>query len=161
MHQIKYKVIVQYKDFDSVVKTVSYSLFANDENDAIKIAEEFFFMNIGVCENMHFDAKAISPSKEELISINSSVLSKIPELKKVVDGKTYKDFLGVFQNFDGFNLSLSPTISSFYFTFRGFTCKAVYMNGTSFLDTEEVIFDAGNNRHYVIRANFTDIFIGV
>lgn len=158
MHQIKYGVDIKYRDFDNEVYSISYKVFAENEENAKTIAEELFFMNYGVSQDMSINVHIELPSDKELQYINRNLINNFGVIKKSFSNLSYKAFLNSIENFDGYDICLEPNKASFRFQFLDYTCLAHYENGVSYVDENEVYF-LYNNRTYLITNSLCDIYI--
>ena len=159
MYQKRFKVTINYTDIDGVDYSISYTLFAENKDDAINIAREMFFMDFGTFENMHIEAEYELPSQFELEHVNRALIEQFGIIKQKFSELTYKQFLESFQNFDGYNMVLNIDSASFYFRFMNIECKAIYRNGSSFIDETEVYYH-GVDRLYIITDRLCTILIG-
>ena len=103
MHQIKYGVDIKYRDFDNEVYSISYKVFAENEENAKTIAEELFFMNYGVSQDMSINVHIELPSDNELKYINRNLINNFGVIKKSFSNLSYKAFLNSIENFDGYS----------------------------------------------------------
>lgn len=158
MHQIKYGVDIKYRDFDNEVYSISYKVFAENEENAKTIAEELFFMNYGVSQDMSISIHIELPSDKELKYINRNLINNFGVIKKSFSDLSYKAFLNSIENFDGYDIVLEPNKASFRFQFLDYICLAHYKNGVSYVDENEVYF-LYNNRTYLITNSLCDIYI--
>ena len=158
MHQIKYGVDIKYRDFDNEVYSISYKIFAENEENAKTIAEELFFMNYGVSQDMLINVHIELPSDKELKYINRNLINNFGVIKKSFSDLSYKAFLNSIENFDGYDIVLEPNKASFRFQFLDYICLAYYENGVSYIDENEVYF-LYNNRTYLITNSLCDIYI--
>lgn len=158
MHQIKYGVDIKYRDFDNEVYSISYKVFAENEENAKTIAEELFFMNYGVSQDMSINVHIELPSDNELKYINRNLINNFGVIKKSFSNLSYKAFLNSIENFDGYDIHLEPNKASFRFQFLDYICLAHYENGVSYVDENEVYF-LYNNRTYLITNSLCDIYI--
>lgn len=159
MYQKRFKVTINYTDIDGVDYSTSYTLFAENKDDAINIAREMFFMDFGTFENMLIEAEYELPSQFELEHVNRALIEQFGIIKQKFSDLTYKQFLESFQNFDGYNMVLNIDSASFYFRFMNIECKAIYRNGSSFIDETEVYYH-GVDRLYIITDRLCTILIG-
>lgn len=119
MHQIKYGVDIKYRDFDNEVYSISYKVFAENEENAKTIAEELFFMNYGISQDMSINIHIELPSDNELKYINRNLINNFGAIKKSFSDLSYKAFLNSIENFDGYDIVLEPNKVSFRFQFFG------------------------------------------
>lgn len=159
MYQKRFKVTINYTDIDGVDYSTSYNLFAENKDDAINIAREMFFMDFGTFEEMHIEAEYELPSQSELEHVNRALIEQFGIIKQKFSEMSYKQFLQAFQNFDGYNMILNMDSASFYFRFMNIECKAVYRNGSSFIDETEVYYH-GVDRLYIITDRLCKVLIG-
>lgn len=158
MHQIKYGVDIKYRDFDNEVYSISYKVFAENEENAKTIAEELFFMNYGVSQDMSINVHIELPSDKELKYINRNLINNFGVIKKSFSDLSYKAFLNSIENFDGYDIHLEPNKASFRFQFLDYIYLAHYENMASYIDENEVYF-LYNNRTYLITNSLCDIYI--
>lgn len=159
-HQIRYKVIIKYIDFDNQMYEVPYELFALDGTQAVEVAKELFFMEFGTFEDMFYDTELVLPGIKEQNHVNKQLKSAIGVVRERLSNLTYKKFLEAYRTYDGFNLLIKPNFASFNFNFKGFRCTAVFENGESKLSGDELIYYSESyNRFYSIRDNLTTILI--
>lgn len=158
MHQIKYGVDIKYRDFDNEVYSISYKIFAENEENAKTIAEELFFMNYGVSQDMLINVHIELPSDKELKYINRNLINNFGVIKKSFSELSYKAFLNSIENFDGYDIVLEPNKASFRFQFLDYIYLAHYEYGVSYIDENEVYF-LYNNRTYLITNSLCDIYI--
>lgn len=159
MHQVRYKGTVSYTDFDNQIYSVPYELFANDKADAEKIVRELFFMSYGTYSDMKILIRPKECTQEEQFHVFRKVSETFGVVSKQFINKTYKDFLKLFENFDGYDLVLRQNYASFWFKFMAIECKAVWKDGEAYLSEEEVLLYRGDGRVYVVRNNFVDVFL--
>lgn len=159
MYQKRFKVKIKYKDIDGVDYKASYSLFAESKEDAINIVRELFFMDFGTFEDMHIEAEYELPSKAELEHVNRALIEQFGIIKQKFSELSYKQFLQSFQIFDGYNMIINIDSASFYFRFQNIECKAIYQNGSTYIDETEVYYH-GVDRLYVITDRLCTVLIG-
>lgn len=159
MYQKRYKVKICYTDFDGVAYSISYTLFAQNNLDAERIAKELFFMDFGTFEDMQVFSDYEHPSKSEIEHVNRALIEQFGILKQKFSNLNYKQFLDAFQNFDGWDMQLSTDTASFYFRFMNLECRAIYRSGETFIDETEVYYH-GVDRLYVITDRLCTILIG-
>ena len=159
MYQKRFRVKIKYKDVDGVDYNTSYNLFAENKEDAINIARELFFMDFGTFEDMYIEAEYELPSKSELEHVNRALIDQFGIIKQKFSELSYKQFLQAFQNFDGYNMVLNLDSASFYFRFKNIECKAIYKNGSTYIDENEVYYH-GVDRLYIITDRLCTILIG-
>lgn len=159
MYQKRFRVKIKYKDIDGVDYNTSYNLFAENKEDAINIARELFFMDFGTFGDMHIEAEYELPSKSELEHVNRALIDQFGIIKQKFSELSYKQFLQAFQNFDGYNMVLNLDSASFYFRFKNIECKAIYKNGSTYIDENEVYYH-GVDRLYIITDRLCTILIG-
>lgn len=159
MHQIRYSGTVKYIDFDNQVYTVPYELFAEDKADAEKIVRELFFMSYGTYSDMKVSVSPKDYPPEERLYVIRKASEIFGTVQKQFMDKTYKDFLKLFENFDGRSLVLNTNYASFWFRFMSIECKGVWKDGEAGLSKEEIILYRSDGRKYVIRNNLQDVYI--
>lgn len=158
MRQIRYKVSINYTDFDNQSYTSSYEIFANDKDDARNIAGELFFMDYGAYNDMKFNVEPAIIEGVEKSKVEETVQEVIGVVKAQFTDKSYKEFLKTFENFDGRNLVLKPNYASFWFRFMDVVCKAIWDNGISYISEDEIVLYCEDNKVYVVRNNLHDIY---
>ena len=158
MHQVRYKVLVKYKDFDNLYYNATYSIFASDEVDAEKIARELFFVNYGEYNDMVFDVSPVEASDTESTLVNKKLVDIFGVVREKFNLLPYSNFLKAFQDFDGNHLILKPNYASFWFRFMDLKCKAIWKDGISYLSDDEVIVYLGDSRVFSIRNKLCDIY---
>ena len=116
-------------------------------------------MDFGTFENMHIEAEYELPSQFELEHVNRALIEQFGIIKQKFSELTYKQFLESFQNFDGYNMVLNIDSASFYFRFMNIECKAIYRNGSTYIDETEVYYH-GVDRLYIITDRLCTVLIG-
>jgi hypothetical protein len=149
-------VTIEYKDFDNQVYSTEYRIFAKDKVDACKIAKELFFVNYGKFNDMRFVSKAIIPTEEERSFVEQKFSEVIGVVKKTFTDLNYQSFLKAFENFSGKDLTLDVNYASFWISFLGVECKAVWQQGYSYVDLKRFYFTLNDGKSYVIQNKLSD-----
>lgn len=162
MRCISYDIVVEYDDLFNNKCRVRYSFFAENEEDARRIAYECFLMEVGSSDTVKIHIRTTPLSEVERNYVNDVLSSYLSPIRSSLSGKVYMDFIKLFQSMSGYGLKLSPDINSFWFEMNNITCKIAYESGLCYVDTKEIIVsDRTSNRKYIIRNNLQDYYIGV
>lgn len=158
MHQIRYKITIQYKDFDNQLYNISYSVFANNEFDAEKIANELFYLDYGYFNDMKYYTEPVVASKSECTLVNTKLVESFGVVTETFASLNYRDFMKCYINFDGKYLVLKSNYASFWFRFMDLRCKAIWNNHNSYISEDEVIVYLNDNRVFSVRNRLCDIY---
>lgn len=152
MYPIKYKVRVIYEDFMEGRQHKDYDIFALTDSEAKSIAREIFCTLVGESEDMKIGCHAMDADTELAVKVISSWNSAYNSLSDKLIGKTYPDFLELYQELGGFNLVLGEG-AGFYFKLLNFTIHLYMENGLLKIDNSEVYYSDEYNGCFVIRGN--------
>ena len=162
MRCISYDIVVEYDDLFNNKCRGRYSFFADNEEDARRIAYECFLMEVGSSDTVQIHIRPTPLSEVERNYVNDVLSSYLSPIRSSLSGKVYMDFIKLFQSMSGYGLKLSPDTNSFWFEMNNITCKIAYESGLCYVDTKEIIVsDRTSNRKYIIRNNLQDYYIGV
>lgn len=139
----------------------NYNVYGTSEEDAIFISGKMFVNDCGVIPSYKVKCAAVAPSDEDACRIREKVRSELLPLMQKFERLSYSDFIQRVAQYMGYSTKLTDTQGTFLFDFMGFTCKAVYDNGASYISDESVLIRLDNGRVYVIRNRLKDIYISV
>lgn len=159
MYQIRYGVDIRYTDFDNQVYTVSYRIFANDEDDAVRISKELFYMSYGTYNDMEINVSPLELSDAEKIKLNKVLIDEYGAVKPKFKNISYRDFLKSYEDFDGYDMILETNYASFWFHFMNIECQAIWKQGISYISENEMFIHLDDNRNYIVRNNLCDFYI--
>lgn len=161
MGYISYDIVVEYIDLFSNNSKAKYRFFAEDEEDAKRIAYECFLMEVGSTDTIKIHLRTTPLSDDEKFYVNDVLEKYLQPLRNSLVGVGYVDFIKLFRNMSGYGLQLASDVSSFWFTMNNITCKVVYESGLCYIDTKELIIsDRTSNRKYIVKNDLQDYYIG-
>lgn len=160
MRQIKYQVVITYTDLFGKKNKVCYKPFASNDEEARVIALELLLVNEGTFTDTDTDVTLVRPSLEEQDSVRKYLMNTYGVVKEKFGELTYQGFINAIEQYEGYDIRLGATSSSFRFKFRGLVCLVRHSSGVTSIDENE-LFVTINNRTYIVTNGLRDIYIGV
>lgn len=162
MYYTSYDIAIEYYDLFSNKCDIRYSILAENEEDAMKIAYECFLMEVGSSDNVKTHIRTTPLSYDEKCYVDKIIKEYLGTIRDSLVDMVYAKFIKFFTNIRGYGLKLSPDRSSFWMDMNNITCKIVYESGLCYIDMQEIIVhDKISNRKYIVKNNLQDYYIGV
>ena len=150
MNDIRYTVEVFYTDFLTGVKaSKAYNFMAQNEECAKKIALELHLLSEGLSDDMEVIAKPVVVTGDTEKKIDKLLVQTLKEVGKAFGGKTYGEFLELYQKLDGRHLQLGDR-TSFVFDIMGFTLGVSQFGEQVEVSKSEIVY-ATEGRRFIIR----------